>query len=98
MYGERDDPYAVLSRLGQRLEATIAPEAALSTIAETIAQALKVPYVAIALCEVPRNGLEPDDGLCCSQSGRAKCTLSGTGNIHRDVHGLPPNRRSWDHR
>ena len=22
MYGERDDPYAVLSRLGQRLEAT----------------------------------------------------------------------------
>jgi hypothetical protein len=25
MYGERDDPYAVLSRLGQRLEATLAP-------------------------------------------------------------------------
>jgi signal transduction histidine kinase len=49
MYGERDDPYAVLSRLGKRLEATIAPEAALNTIVETIAQALKVPYVAIAV-------------------------------------------------
>ncbi len=49
MYGERDDPYAVLSRLGQRLEATIAPEAVLPTIVETVAQTLKLPYVAIAL-------------------------------------------------
>jgi signal transduction histidine kinase len=49
MYGERDDPYAVLSRLGRRLEATIAPKAALETIVETVAQALKVPYVAIDL-------------------------------------------------
>ncbi|CAN5220131.1 hypothetical protein BH24ACT19_BH24ACT19_05800 [soil metagenome] len=36
MYGERDDPYAVLSRLGQRLEATLAPDAALRTIVETV--------------------------------------------------------------
>jgi len=49
MYGERDDPYAVLSRLGQRLEASLSPEAALPTIVETVAQALKLPYVAIAL-------------------------------------------------
>ena len=49
MYGERDDPYAVLSRLGRRLEVTIAPKAALETIVETIAQALKVPYAAISL-------------------------------------------------
>ena len=49
MYGERDDPYAVLSRLGQRLEATLAPGAALKTIVETVAQALKLPYVAITL-------------------------------------------------
>jgi signal transduction histidine kinase len=49
MYGERDEPYAVLSRLGQRLEATIAPEAVLPTIVETVAQALKLPYVAITL-------------------------------------------------
>src|SRR5215211_1637714 len=49
MYGERDDPYAVLSRLGQRLEAALAPKAALNAIVETIAQALKAPYVAITL-------------------------------------------------
>ena len=49
MYGERDDPYAVLSRMGERLETTLAPKAVLPTIAETIAQALKLPYVAIEL-------------------------------------------------
>jgi len=49
MYGERDDPYAVLSRLSQRLEATLAPEAVLPTIVETIAQSLKLPYTGITL-------------------------------------------------
>jgi signal transduction histidine kinase len=51
MYGERDDPYAVISRLGQRLEATLEPGTMLPTIVETVAQALKLPYVAIALKE-----------------------------------------------
>ncbi len=58
MYGERDDPYAVLSRLGQRLETTLAPEAVLPALVETIAQTLKLPYVAIALQSV--NGSEPE--------------------------------------
>jgi signal transduction histidine kinase len=49
MYGERDDPYAVLSRLGRRLETTVAPEAALETVAESVSQALKLPYTAIEL-------------------------------------------------
>lgn len=49
MYGERDDPYAVLAQLGQRLETTLAPDAVLPTIVETIARALKLPYVALAV-------------------------------------------------
>ena len=49
MYGERDAPYVVLSRLGQRLEATLAPQAVLPTIVETVAQALKLPSAAITL-------------------------------------------------
>ncbi len=49
MYGDRDDPSTVTSRLGQRIEATLAPEAVLPTVVETIAQALKLPYVAILL-------------------------------------------------
>jgi two-component system NarL family sensor kinase len=49
MYGERDDPYAVLSGLSQQLKTTIAPGAVLPRIAQTVAQALKLPYVALAL-------------------------------------------------
>jgi signal transduction histidine kinase len=49
MYGERDDPYAVLSRLGERLEVELAPNAVLATLVETIAQSLKLPYAALAL-------------------------------------------------
>ncbi len=49
LYGQRDEPYAVISRLGSRLEATLAPDAVLPTIVETVAQALKLPYAAIAL-------------------------------------------------
>lgn len=54
MFGERDNPYAVLSRLGRRLEAVLAPEAVLPTIVETVAHALKLPAVAIALKEDER--------------------------------------------
>ena len=49
MYGERDDPYQVIARLGQRVEGTLAPDAVLPTIVETVAQALRLPYVAIAV-------------------------------------------------
>jgi signal transduction histidine kinase len=49
LYGQRDEPYAVLSRLGQRLEATLAPEAVLPTIVSTVREALKLPFVAITL-------------------------------------------------
>jgi signal transduction histidine kinase len=49
MYGHRDDPYKVLSGLGERLETTLAPDAVLPTLVESVAQALKLPYAAITL-------------------------------------------------
>src|SRR5437588_3499848 len=49
LYGQRDEPYTVITRLSQRLEVTLAPDAVLSSIVETVAQALKLPYVAILL-------------------------------------------------
>jgi signal transduction histidine kinase len=49
MHGERDDPYAVLSRLGQRLESTLAADAVLPAVVRTVREALKLPYVAIEL-------------------------------------------------
>jgi signal transduction histidine kinase len=49
MYGERDEPFTVLRRLGQRLEGSGTPEDILKGIVETVAQALKLPYTEITL-------------------------------------------------
>ncbi len=48
-YGELDNPYALLSRLGRGIEAAGVPQAVLPRIVETVAQTLKLPFVAIAL-------------------------------------------------
>jgi signal transduction histidine kinase len=49
VYGERDDPYAVLSRLGSRLESTLAPDAVLPAVTKTLRETLKLPYAEIQL-------------------------------------------------
>lgn len=49
LYGDRDDPYAAIARLGERLQATLAPEAVLPAVVEAVAQALKVPFAALEL-------------------------------------------------
>jgi signal transduction histidine kinase len=49
MYGERDDPYAVLSRLVKTLEGTPSANEVLPSIAETVGHSLKSPYVALWL-------------------------------------------------
>ena len=49
LYGERGDPYAVLTRLARQGEAAIDPMTMLAAAAETIGTALRLPYVAIAL-------------------------------------------------
>jgi signal transduction histidine kinase len=49
IYGERDDPYAVLSRLGTRIESTLAPNAVLPAVTRTLREALKLPYTEIQL-------------------------------------------------
>ncbi len=49
LYGERDDPYTVLSHLSQQLKTTLVPTAVLPNIAQAVAQTLKLPYVALAL-------------------------------------------------
>jgi signal transduction histidine kinase len=51
MYGQRDEPYRVLSGLGQRLEGVAAPDAALQTVVDTVASALRSPHVAVVLWE-----------------------------------------------
>ena len=49
MYGMRDDPVAVLSRLGQRLEATGDTTDAMTALVDTVAHSLRLPYVTMWL-------------------------------------------------
>jgi signal transduction histidine kinase len=51
MYGERDEPRAMLQRLGATLDESAAGESVLPRIATTIASALRLPYVAVVLGE-----------------------------------------------
>lgn len=65
MYGQRDEPLAVMNELGRRLELGT-PETVLSAIVETAAATLKLPAIAIeaegdgrTLASIGESGLEP---------------------------------------
>ena len=47
LYGHRDEPVQVMRRLGMRLEWAADPERAFPAVAETLADALRLPYVAL---------------------------------------------------
>jgi signal transduction histidine kinase len=51
MYGDRDDPAGVLARLGTRMQAAMLPGEVLPVVVETVAQSLRLPYVAIDLAD-----------------------------------------------
>jgi signal transduction histidine kinase len=65
VYGPRADPYAALARLARRLENTTEPAAVLSTVVDTVATELRLPYAAIEVAEdgefrpVASHGLRP---------------------------------------
>lgn len=65
LYGGRDEPYEVLSRLGQRLESTVAVDEVLPGLVETVAQAFKLPHVAV---EVPAPGSRDEAGVDAMQT------------------------------
>ena len=49
LYGQRDEPYAAISSLGRRLGEAIGQTEVLSAMVDTIADALRLPYVAVEL-------------------------------------------------
>lgn len=62
MYGNRDDPFALLTSLGSRLEQTGALEEQLSQLTATIATALKLPYVAVVAQEAGQQEVMAEHG------------------------------------
>src|SRR5262245_26345798 len=53
VYGDRSDPYAALSKLGERLQGTLAPDEVVQTVVDSVAEALRLRYAAI---EFERDG------------------------------------------
>jgi signal transduction histidine kinase len=51
MYGQRDEPWRAMRRLGQRLELAADPDRAFPAIVETVAESLRLPYVALELAQ-----------------------------------------------
>jgi signal transduction histidine kinase len=47
LYGDRDDPYAALSRVAEQLTATAARRVTLAAVAADVGRAMRVPYVII---------------------------------------------------
>jgi signal transduction histidine kinase len=82
MYGERDDPYTVLSRLSQQLKTTLAPAAVLPTITQVVAQTLKLPYVAIALKQGDEMVVAAEAGDGWEMGDRATHPQPPTPNSH----------------
>jgi signal transduction histidine kinase len=53
LHGQRDEPYAAISGLGRRLGEAMAPAQVLPVMVQTIAEALRLPYVAVELAGTP---------------------------------------------
>ena len=51
LYGERDEPWRAMRRLGSRLELAADPDRAFPAIVETVAEALRAPYVGLEVVD-----------------------------------------------
>ena len=51
LYGERDEPWRALRRLGQRLELAADPDRVYPAVVDTVADALRLPYVGLEVVD-----------------------------------------------
>jgi two-component system NarL family sensor kinase len=77
LYGDRGDPYRVLTQLGRNLEMPADPTGALETVAGTVASALRVPYVAVALPGDPPDRPTAAQGAPAGRGYQARLVCQG---------------------
>ncbi|WP_114378924.1 sensor histidine kinase [Paenibacillus prosopidis] len=101
VYGERDDPYRMLSGLTERLEGALTHRSLLPAIVETTANALRIPYAAIESVDKTgeirrlaeygiRDGETVSEVPLAVQGETVGRLVLG---IHRVSEALPPNKR-----
>jgi signal transduction histidine kinase len=62
VYGDREEPVRAIRRLGERLEASVDPESMPRVVVDTVADALRLPYVALELGTPPAARLAAERG------------------------------------
>lgn len=77
LYGDRDDPYRVVSTLASRLENTQTPGAMLPAIVETVARSLRLPYVAIEIQARGHTETAASEGTPAGELHRMPLTFHG---------------------
>jgi signal transduction histidine kinase len=75
IYGQRDDPYAVLSGLGQQAAAVADHRVLLERAAAGLASSLRVPYVAVRVLATDRMVAAAAAGLSCDGEAFDLCHL-----------------------
>ena len=83
LYGERDDPYRIVSGLASRLEDTPVVASMLPGIVETVAAALRLPYMAIEIQARGRSETAASVGTPTGELYRMPLTYHGerVGNL-----------------
>ncbi|MDQ4099149.1 MAG: sensor histidine kinase, partial [Chloroflexota bacterium] len=74
LYGQRSEPFEVLARLGAELDAAVTPEILFRRVAQSLAESLRVPYVAIEL-----------DGVQAVRVGDPQPEVTTLGLIHNGI-------------
>jgi signal transduction histidine kinase len=77
LFGERDDPYAVLARLGHHIEDALSPADLLPQIVRTTAEALRLPYAALFLDRADGSVLAAASGESTASTLRLPLTYQG---------------------
>jgi signal transduction histidine kinase len=62
IYGDRDEPVRAIRRLGDRLEASVDPDSMPRVVVDTVADALRLPYVGLELGTAPAARLAAERG------------------------------------
>jgi two-component system NarL family sensor kinase len=95
LYGSRHEPWQAMRRLGQRLEWAAEPDRAFPAIVETVAEALRLPYVAL---EVADDGGELRTAATTGTRSAALTTVplvSGAETVGRLVLGVRSGERGF---
>ena len=77
LFGDRDDPYAVLARLGHHIEDTLSSADLLPQIVRTTAEALRLPYAALFLERTEGPVLVASSGVATSSVLRLPLMYQG---------------------